>query len=56
MSWRRVRRACSVPPFSMCSESALLRDIGVVLLLRDIGAAEGHRCVAGVLSDASEGP
>ena len=32
----------------------LLRDIGV-LLLRDISAAEGHRCVAGVLSDASEG-
>ena len=37
-----------------CAVRALLRDIGV-LLLRDIGAAEGHRCVAGVLSDASEG-
>ena len=39
-----------------CAMRVLLRDIGV-LLLRDIGAAEGvegHRCVAGVLSDASE--
>ena len=32
----------------------LLRDIGV-LLLRDTSVAGGHRCVAGVLSDASEG-
>ena len=37
-----------------CAVRVLLRDIGV-LLLRDTSAAEGHRCVAGVLSDASEG-